>query len=118
MKRSTKLLALIFVAGLLYSLWTFAAIQGGGDFQGLIEGLYMTSLMLFFSALLILLTQIRNYKDHLDTLVILILSLPMAVQAMKGKMENRRYNRMPDLTNNYPRPVTKATFTVDSMNIL
>ena len=117
MKKSTKLLLLIFGLGLLYSMWKFAGGHGGSEIQGFLEGLYLTSLVLFISSFIILIIHIRYLKNYLDTLAIMLLSLPMALSATGGIIENIRYNRTPNLSAKYPRPVTQEIFIQDSLHI-
>jgi hypothetical protein len=117
MKKSTKLLLLILVLGLLYSIGKFARGHGGGEAQNFLEGMYFTSFVLFLSSFTILIINIRHLKHYLNTLVIMILCLPTALTVMGGIIETIRYNRTPDLSAKYPRPVTPETFIRGSLRI-
>ncbi len=117
MRPSTKLLFTILGLGLFYSSYKLFTSQGGGGLGGFYDSLGYTSLILFLAALTILLSHIQEIKKHSDTLIFLLLGLPMTIIAAKELVHNIAYNRTPDLTPKYSRPFSQTIFTTDSLQI-
>jgi hypothetical protein len=117
MKGSTILLGLISGIGIVYSIYKLFTGQGGGGLGDFFGALGYTSIILFLASLTIIVINYRQLKKHFDTFLFLLLGLPMTVMATGGLIENINYNRIPDLTPKYPKPVTQQVFAEDSMRI-
>ena len=117
MKLSTKFLSLILGLGILYSIYKLFTGQGGSGLYAFFDGLGYTSLLLFFSSLVIIIFNIRNLKEQGGAFLFLFIGLPMTIMAASGIIQNIYYNRNPDLTPKYERPFTQQTFVADSLHI-
>jgi hypothetical protein len=117
MKASTKFLVTIGIIGLLYSLFRLFSGNGGSGLGDFNDSISITLMVLSFSALLILVFNLRNLKNHFDTIVFFLAGLPMAITIGKNLVEYIHYNRNPDLTYNYQRPVTSRVYLEDSSRI-
>jgi len=117
MKLSTRLLVTILGLGLSYSICKLFTGQGGSGLGDFVDGLGYTSLFLFFTSLTIIVFHVRKIKQYADTFLFLLLGLPMAIMAASGVAHNIRYNRTPDLTARYPRPISQNIFKADSLRI-
>jgi hypothetical protein len=117
MKRSSKCLFLILGAGIIYSLFRAFSGEGGSGMYDFFDAIGYTSITLFWVSLIILLINIRNYKQHVDTFIFLILGLPLTVVAILATIDQINYNRKPDLTVKYELPVTREQYVFDSTNI-
>jgi hypothetical protein len=117
MKQSTILLVAILVLGLLYSFIKLFTGRGGSGLGDFIYGIGWTSVFLFFAALTIIVSNIRRIRKYSETFIFLFLGLPMTLVAANGLLHSIHYNRTPDLTPKYPRPVSQATFSADSKRI-
>src|SRR5262245_27236744 len=111
MKYSTGILTTFLVIGLVYSFYKLFTGHGGAGLGDFIDGLGYTSVVLFVFSLAIILFNIRNLKGHSEVFAFLLLGLPMTVMAAKGIVQNINYNRAPDLSPKYPRPLTSASFS-------
>jgi hypothetical protein len=117
MKLSTILLTLLLGLGIAYSIFKLFNGHGGSGLGDFIDGLGYTSLIIFFTALTTLIFNFRRLKKQFDTLLFLLLGLPMTVMAVGGLIQNTIYNRTPNLSAKYPRPVTEKDFAKDSLLI-
>lgn len=117
MKKSSKILVLILVIGLLYSVFRMFMGQGGSGLYDFLDALVYSSVVLFTASLLIVLSNIKNYRAHRDTFIFLIIGLPLTITAIRGTIEEIHYNRTPDLTVRYELPVTRQQYLFDSTNI-
>jgi hypothetical protein len=117
MKTSTKNLITILGSGFLYSIYKLFTGQGGSGLGDFLDALGYTSLIIFFASLMIIIFHIRQIKKYADTFLFLLLGLPMTVMAANGLVHNINYNRTPDLTAKYPRPINQSVFTADSLRI-
>ena len=117
MKLSTIFLTLLLGLGIAYSIFKLFKGHGGSGLGDFIDGIGYTSLTIFFAALTILIFNFKRLKKHFDTLLFLLLGLPMTVMAAGGLMQSINYNRTPNLTANYSRPVTEKEFSKDSLTI-
>lgn len=117
MKKSTKALIAILAFGLIYSFYKLFTGQGGSGLYDFLDALVYTSIVLFLLALCVLLFNIKGYKQHWDSVFFLLLGLPLTISAVQGAIENYHYNRNPDLSVKYMRPVTKEQYLFDSINI-
>ena len=117
MKLSTIFLTLLLGLGIAYSIFKLFNGHGGSGLGDFIDGIGYTSLTIFFAALTILIFNFKRLKKHFDTLLFLLLGLPMTVMAAGGLMQSINYNRTPNLTANYSRPVTEKEFSKDSLTI-
>ena len=117
MKLSTKFLIVISGLGLLYSFIRLFSGQGGSGLEDFNDGLALTCLVIFISALVIIVFNLRHLKKHIDTFVFLLVGLPMTIIIAKSTIANIDYNRTPDLSPKYPRPVTSKVYFNDSARI-
>jgi len=117
MKLSTKFLIVISGLGFLYSLFRLFSGQGGSGLEDFNDGLALTCLVIFISALVIIVFNLRHLKKHIDTFVFLLVGLPMTIIIAKSTIANIDYNRTPDLSPKYPRPVTSKVYFNDSARI-
>jgi hypothetical protein len=117
MKRTTKLLAIAATTGLLYAFFQLFTGKNGSSLGNFFDALVYVSILLFAIALIILLYNIRNFKKHVDTFIFLLLGLPLTIVAGKSTFENIRYNRNPNLTGKYSRPISVEQFKSDSIHI-
>jgi hypothetical protein len=81
------------------------------------DALVYSSVVLFLSALIVFLINIKHYRRHLDALVFLLIGLPLTVVAIRGTIESIHYNRTPDLVVKYKLPVTRERYLYDSTMI-
>ena len=116
MKKSTKILIAILAFGLIYSFYKLFTGQGGSGLYDFIDALVYVSIALFLSSLLVLLFNIKQYKQHFDSLFFLLLGLPLTISAIQSTIENYYYNRTPDLSVKYRRPVSYEQYLFDSTN--
>ena len=91
--------------------------QGGDSLGNVIDGAGYVSILIFITALIIIIANIQNVKKHGDTILFLFLGLPMTITAVKNTIETVHFNRVPDLSIKYPRPVDQEVFLKDSTNI-
>ena len=117
MKKSTKALIAILTCGLIYSFYKLFSGQGGSGLYDFIDALVYASIALFLSALLVLLFNAKQYKQHWDSAIFLLLGLPLTISAIHTTIEQNYYNRTPDLSVKYRMPVSKEQFLFDSANI-
>ena len=117
MKPTTKFLATLLVIGLVYSVFKLFTGQGGSGLGDFIDGLGYTSLIIFFASLTIIVFNFRHLKQQSSTFLFLLLGLPMTIMATGGIVRDFRYNKKPDLSATYPRPVTQKIFSEDSSRI-
>lgn len=117
MNLSTKFLATILALGLLYSIFKLFTGEGGAGLGNFIDALGYTSLVLFLAALIILIFNFRRLKKHVDTLLFLLLGLPLTIMMAVALIQDITYNITPDLTAKYARPVTQKEFAEDSFRI-
>jgi len=116
MKKSTKVLIAILAFGLIYSFYRLFTGQGGSGLYDFIDALVYVSIALFLSAFFVLLFNIKQYKQHWDSLFFLLLGLPLTISAVMSTIENYHYNRTPDLSVKYSRPVSYEQYLFDSTN--
>jgi hypothetical protein len=117
MKTSTKLLTAILIAGLLYSFFKMFTGQGGSGIYDFFDALVYSSIILFLASLTVLLIGVRNYKRQWDTLLFLIIGLPLTITEAQGVINQIHYNRTPDLSVKYKLPVDRAQYLYDSTTI-
>lgn len=117
MKRTTIFLIVLLTLGLLYSFFRALTGTGGSGLYNFFDALALTSVVIFISSLVILVINFRKIKRHFDTLLFLLIGLPLTFIAVKGIVESIHYNRKPDLTIKYQRPVSHEQFLKDSINI-
>lgn len=117
MKKSTKLLTSILIIGLLYSFFRIFTGQGGSGLYDFFDALVYSSIVLFLVSLIVLLFSIKIYRQHWDTVIFLLVGLPLTVTAIRGTIEQTHYNRTPDLSVKYELPVSREQYLFDSANI-
>lgn len=118
MKPTTKFLATLLGIGLVYSFFRLFTGQGGSGLGNFIDGLGYTSLIIFSASLTIIVFNLRHLNQQSSNFLFLFLGLPMTIMATVGIVRNFRYNKKPDLSATYPRPVTQKLFTENSLRIL
>jgi hypothetical protein len=91
--------------------------QGGSGLYDFFDALVYSSIVLFLAALTVLLFSIKNYKQHWDTVIFLLVGLPLTITAIRGTIEQIHYNRTPDLSVKYELPVSRDQYLFDSVNI-
>src|SRR5690349_18729123 len=116
MKKSSKLLTSILIIGLLYSFFRMFTGQGGSGLYDFFDALVYSSIVLFLVSLTVLLFSIKNYKQHWDTVIFLLVGLPLTITAIRGTIEQIHYNRTPDLSVKYELPVSREQYLFDSVN--
>ena len=117
MKPSSKFLAGLLILGFLYSFYRLFSGRGGSGLGDFIDGLSYTSIILFIASLTIIVFNFKRLKKYGDTFLFLLLGLPITVMAATGIIRNITYNRTPDLTPKYPRPISSNIFSEDSLRI-
>jgi hypothetical protein len=117
MKKSSKLLTLTLIIGLLYSFFRMFTGQGGSGLYDFFDALVYSSIVLFLASLTVLLFNIKNYKQHWDTVIFLLVGLPLTIVAIRGTIDQIHYNRTPDLSVKYELPVSREQYLFDSVNI-
>jgi hypothetical protein len=117
MKRTTKLLIVLLTLGLIYSFYRAFTGPGGSGLYDFFDALALTSVILFISSSVILCINYRNLKNQIDTILFLLLGLPLTFILAKDSIESIHYNRTPDLSVKYSRPISKEEYMFDSTNI-
>ena len=117
MRQTTKILLSLLVLGIIYSAIKLFTGKNGSGLSESIDGMVITSVLLFFCALIILIYNHKKLKSELTTIVFLIISLPLTFLFLKGGLLNIESNRTPDLKAKYSRPVPSKQFIKDSLNI-
>ncbi len=117
MKRSSKFLISVLIIGLLYSFFRMFTGQGGSGLYDFFDALVYSSIVLFLASLTVLLFNIKNYKQHWDTIIFLLVGLPLTITAIRGTIDQIHYNRTPDLSVKYDLPVGREQYLFDSVNI-
>ena len=117
MKRTTIFLIVLLILGLLYSFFRAFTGSGGSGLYDFFDALALTSVVLFISSLVILVINYRKIKRHFDTLLFLLIGLPLTFMAVNGTVESIHYNRKPDLAAKYPRPISYDQYFRESLNI-
>jgi hypothetical protein len=117
MKQSTKILWTILSLGLIYSVIRLFSGHGGSGLYNFLDALSYSSIILFIASLIILLVNIRKLGKHNDTVIFLLLGLPLTISATSDQIDYINYNREPDLTAEYQRPVNQPQFKADSLGI-
>jgi hypothetical protein len=117
MKLTTKFLIAISGLGLFYSFIRLFSGQGGSGLGDFFDALSFTCLIVFIAALVIILFNVRHLRKHIDTFLFLLIGLPMTIIIVKNVAASIDYNRTPDLSPKYPRPVTSKVYFQDSSRI-
>src|SRR5258705_1652055 len=117
MKRSSKLLISVLIIGLLYSFFRMFTGQGGSGLYDFLDALVYSSIVLFLASLTVFLFNIKNYKQHWDTIIFLLVGIPLTITAIRGTVDQIHYNRTPDLSVKYELPVSRKQYLFDSVNI-
>ena len=117
MRQTTKFLLSLLVLGIIYSLIKLFTGKNGIGLTDSIDGIVLTSVLLFFCALIILIYNHKILKTEVTALVFLIISFPLTFLFLKGVLVNIESNKNPDLKAKYSRPVSSKQFIKDSLNI-
>jgi hypothetical protein len=117
MKNTTKILLGILILGILYSFFKLFTGQGGSGLYDFFDALAYSSIVLFLTSLTVLLINVKRLRKNLDTLVFVLISLPLTISVVDGIVGNMNYNRVPELIAKYPRPISLEQFRLDSVNI-
>ena len=118
MKQTTKLLLSIFVLGIVYSIIKLITGKNGSGLGDSIDGIVITSVLLFFCALIILIYNYKKWRAEITSVLFLVISFPLTFLFLKGVLLKIEFDRAPDLEAKYSRPVNSKQFTKDSLNIL
>jgi hypothetical protein len=116
-EKSSKFLISILIIGLLYSFFRMFTGEGGSGLYDFFDALAYSSIVLFLASLTVLLFNIRNYKQHWDTITFLLVGLPLTITVIRGTIDEIHYNRTPDLSVRYELPVSREQYLFDSVNI-
>ena len=117
MKNTNKFLLTILGLGILISIGKLNSGEGGSGLEGFAYALIGTSFVLFFTSLVILIFNIRHIRSHKDTFLFLLLGLPFTLDTSKKFVERTYYNRTPDLSPKYNRPLSYNCYLKDSLQI-
>ncbi|HEY3386876.1 MAG TPA: hypothetical protein VGK46_10220 [Saprospiraceae bacterium] len=117
MKRSSKILFYILVSGVFYSFFRMFTGHGGSGLYDFFDALVYSSIVLFTASLIVLLLNLKNYKQQGHTIIFMIIGLPLTVIAIRGTIAEIHYNRSPDLSVKYEIPVSREQYLFDSTNI-
>ncbi len=117
MKCTTKLLIIVLVLGIIYSFYRAFTGPGGSGLYDFFDALALTSELLFILSLIILVINYRKIKQHVATIFFLSLGLPYTFIVTKNAIESIHYNRTPDLTVKYQRPICQKDYIIDSTKI-
>lgn len=117
MKKSSKFLISVLIIGLLYSFFRMFTGQGGSGLYDFFDALVYSSIVLFLASLTILLFNIKSFRQHWDTIISLLVGLPLTITAIRGTIDQIHYNRTPDLSVKYELPVSREQYLFDSVNI-
>jgi len=117
MRQSTKILLLILVSGIFFSVLQLFIGKNGSGLGNSIDGIVITSVLVFFCALIILIYNYKKLKTEISAIIFLIISLPLTFLFLKGTLLKIESNRTPDLKAKYIRPVSSKQFIKDSLNI-
>jgi hypothetical protein len=117
LKRTTKLLIAILVFGISFSFYKAFTGQDGSGLYDLFDAIVYSSMAIFLASMAILIFNIRNYKNHWDTALFLLLGLPFTFSAIRGAIDEYNYNRTPNLTAKYEMPIGREQYLLDSTNI-
>lgn len=101
----------------MYSFFRMFTGQGGSGLYDFFDALVYSSIVLFLASLTVLLFNIKNYKQHWDTIIFLLVGLPLTITAIRGTIDQIHYNRTPDLSVKYELPVSREQYLFDSVNI-
>ncbi len=115
---STKLLATIFGAGICLAIFKLLTGQNGSGLGNAIDMLVYASCTLFIASLLVITIRFKEIKRHQGAFLFLLLSIPLTFSAVKNIVIITNYNRKPNLTAKYARPVSDEIFIKDSIKIL
>jgi hypothetical protein len=108
MKQSTKILWTILSLGLIYSFFRLFSGHGGSGLYDFFDAVTYSSIIIFIASLTIILFNIRKLGKHKDTIVFLLLGLPLTISAMSDQIRYINYNKEPDLKAEYPNPVNQT----------
>jgi hypothetical protein len=117
MKNTTKILLTVLILGLIYSFIKLFSGQGGSGIYDFFDALAISSVALFLASFLAILINIKRLKENVIIFIFLILGLPLSISILNSKIEEIKYNRSPDLSPKYPRPIDQAQYNSDSINV-
>lgn len=101
----------------MYSFFRMITGQGGSGLFNFFDALVYSSIVLFLVSLIVLLINIKNYKQQWDTFIFLLIGLPLTIMAIRGAIAQIHYDRTPDLSVKYELPVSREEYLFDSANI-
>jgi hypothetical protein len=102
---------------MVYSFYRALTGEGGGGLEDFVVALSYTSVLLFIASVTIIIINFRHLKQHIDTIFFILIGLPLTFASARAELKYHHYNREPDLTVKYPRPVSDQQFKRDSVNI-
>src|SRR5882672_3214186 len=109
-KKSTMILAAIFMAGLIYSFYRLFTGNGGSGLYDFVDAITYSSAVLFFASAAVLLARIRRWKEQHGAISFLLIGLPLTITLANQEIEVYRYNLPPDLAPQYSRPVSDRKY--------
>src|SRR5688572_55132 len=115
MKLTSKILTAILIIGTVYSFYRAFTGEGGSGLYDFVDAISYSSVVLFIVSLTIILINVRHLRRHIDTIIFLIIGLPLTFTTAMGELNYYDYNRDPDLTVKYPRLVSEEQFKLDSL---
>jgi hypothetical protein len=101
----------------VYSFFRAFTGQGGSGLYDFFDAVTYSSIILFTTALIVLLLNLKRLKDFWPASIFLILGLPLTAGYVRGTIEEIKYNRTPDLSVKYKMPVSREQYLFDSTNI-
>jgi len=117
MKKTTKLLFIISGLGIVYTLYKTLTGHGGSGLYAGIEAISNSSIVIFIVSLGILLYNVKTLKSQGETLIFLLIGLPLTLLSISEIVVNINSNKTPELSPRYPRPIEQFEYKQDSLNI-
>ena len=118
MSRQTILLSTITLGGLAYSIYRLVSGQGGSGLGDFFDALAISSIILFITACAVILVRLRTIKTQPSAFLFLAISLPFTITTIRSGISEYQYNRQPNLTPRYVRPVSNEQYLSDSNFII
>jgi hypothetical protein len=114
MVRSTRILSIILVLGIVYSFYRAFSGQGGSGLYDFFDALSYSSIALSVVAAILIVINFRDLKNHWPAIIFFLIGLPLTLTSIFDVIGEIEYNRAPDLSAKYDLPVTKEQFRFDS----
>ena len=88
MKKTTKILIAILICGIIYSFIRMFSGSGGSGLYDFFDAIIYSSIVICISALIVLISNIKKLRKHLDTFVFFIIGLPLTIIAIQSEINN------------------------------